>query len=544
MKNYLFILFFAFVIFSLYHSCKREIPPVYPIFLTIDSLIWDNPDSALLVLEQISAPQQLKGPNRALYALLMTQARYKNRVLLKNDSLIQIAVKYYKDNKDKERLAKSYFYWGCLKVEKRELLDAITLFLKSLNGTDKYDDSIFAAMVYSHLGNCYNEQGLYSTARGIYKEGYNLCMKNDSVRVFYALRDIGDTFLLEYQLDSALLYYQESLKIAIALRNAEFLSLIYKNIAGLYDEQGCYIEAKSNISKALLYLEGEDYLSACSIKGDISNHLNQNDSAIYYWSLATASPNIYTKASSFHCLYQQYKQLENWKKATLYADSFLVFYDSIHAMNERAELDKLMDNHLVELHKHRLTVMQQKVTAVLVTVFLLVVFLLVILYLWKDRNQKKKYVALQQRLMENRAQKILLNETSEVALETMNVELHELEEERFRLCMALFETTNGYKMLSELMRDTPKVRINRAIANRKIITNDVRKIFADIMGDLKEHCPALTNDDLLYCVLSLLHCPKDVISDVMNVSADAIKTRKNRIKNKINTDLFNRVFEY
>lgn len=544
MKHLLLAFFLCIGIVFLCYSCREEAASTCPALLAADSMMWSCPDSALSLLEQIPSSRKLKRSDRALYALLMTQARYKSCVLLENDSLIQIAVRYYRNTEDKERLAESYFYSGCVHVEKRELPDAIALFLKSLDELAENKDSLFAAMVYSHLGDCYKEQDLYSTARGMYKEGYNLCMKRDSARACYALRDIGNTFLLEYQLDSALLYYQESLRIAIYLQNAELSSLIYKNMAGLYNEQGQYAEAESNISKALPYLVGEDYMSACSIKGDILSHLGKNDSAIYYWSLATTSPNIYTKVSSYNCLYQQYKQFRNWENATLYADSFLVFYDSIHAMNERSELDKLMDNYLVELHKHRLTIRQQKVTAILVAVFLLLTSVLIILYLWKDRNQKKKYMALQQRLMENRAKKILLSEVSEVVSETKDEELYELEEERFHLCKVLFETTNGYEMLNELIRSTPKVRINNAIANRKAIANDIRKIFADIMGDLKEHCSALTNDDLFYCVLSLLRCPKDVILDMMNASADAIKTRKNRIKNKINTDLFNRIFEY
>lgn len=37
--------------------------------------------------------------------------------------------------------------------------------------------------------------------------------------------------------------------------------------------------------------------------------------------------------------------MKDWENATVYVDSFILFYDSIQMMNYRAELDELMDNH-------------------------------------------------------------------------------------------------------------------------------------------------------------------------------------------------------
>lgn len=329
------------------------------------------------------------------------------------------------------------------------------------------------------------------------------------------------------------------------MQNSECLSLIYKNIAGLYSEQGRYEEAESNLSKALPYLvTEEDYTSACSIKGDILNNLNQKDSAIYYWKIGTISPNIYVKASSYNHLFQEYKEIEDWEKATIYVDSFLVYYDSIQEMNYRAELDKLMDDHHVELHKHELSAKNDWIIMGLVAFFLLLAATLIILYLWRDSCRKKKYADLQQRLMENRAESIFLNEAFETPSEDKTAELQKLEEERFQICVSLFETTAGSKKLDELKKATPAMQIKMADTYRVMIISDIRKSFADVMGDLKERCPSLTNDDLLYCVLSLLCCSKDTILHITNVSADAIKTRKNRIKGKIDAGLFSRIFEY
>lgn len=526
------------------YSCRREIAPTHSVLLTADSLMWSDPDSALLLLEQLSDVKQLKKADRALYALLQTQAQYKNYVSLRNDSLIQIAVDYYEDNKDGERLAKSYFYQGCVYAEKKELPKAIELYFMSLDKMPKGSDSIFIAMVYSHLGDCYSEQNLHSTARTMYKNGYSLCIGNDSVRACYTLKDIGDTFISENQLDSTLFYYQQALNNAVLLQNSNLLFLIYQNISTIYNDQKKYAEAGICLSKALAHLSdknGDNYINACSTKGDILNNLEQNDSAVFYWTIGTFSSNIYVKTSSYDCLYQEYRKREDWKNATLYADSFMIYYDSIQIMNDRAELDRLMDNYQVELYKQKLTNRNQRVAACLIILFLFFGSLMAILYLRRDRKRKKEYMVLQQRLMENYARKMSLTENIDIS-NANSGELTELAEERILICSSLFQATEGFKRLSGLEKATPKIRIESAIIYRKIIISDVKKTFAYVMEDLKQHCPTLTNDDLFYCILSLLQYSKDVIIDIMDVSADAIKTRKNRIKNKMDVELFKRIF--
>lgn len=69
------------------------------LLLCADSLMETYPDSALSILESITYPQKMPRADRALYALLLTQARHKNYIALEDDSLIKTAVDYYGDKK-------------------------------------------------------------------------------------------------------------------------------------------------------------------------------------------------------------------------------------------------------------------------------------------------------------------------------------------------------------------------------------------------------------------------------------------------------------
>ena len=69
-----------------------------------ENLIYESPDSALRLLESIPHPKRLQGKEQADYALLLSLARYRCYIPASSDSLIQIAVQYYKDKNDAESI--------------------------------------------------------------------------------------------------------------------------------------------------------------------------------------------------------------------------------------------------------------------------------------------------------------------------------------------------------------------------------------------------------------------------------------------------------
>lgn len=159
--------------------------------------------------------------------------------------------------------------------------------------------------------------------------------------------------------------------MALSLDYPVLSGIIYKDLSGVYSEQREYELAYAYISKAISGLSDiESLASAYSMKGDVLYNMNMKDSALYYWRLSKESPDIYTKTSNYYNIYRVNKELSDWENAVLYADSFIVCYDSIQAMNDRAEIDKLMDDHLLELHKYELSVEQKRTTNLLLVSFL------------------------------------------------------------------------------------------------------------------------------------------------------------------------------
>lgn len=129
-------------------SCSSSVKS--PLLLSADSLMEIYPDSALSILESISSPQKLPRADRALYALLLTQARHKNYIALGDDSLIKTAVEYYGDKKKSVRAAKAHYYWGATYGEKGYTSFAVDEYLTAIRLMPVRDE--FLAMILCNSG--------------------------------------------------------------------------------------------------------------------------------------------------------------------------------------------------------------------------------------------------------------------------------------------------------------------------------------------------------------------------------------------------------
>ena len=62
-----------------------------PILKEAEALMYTYPDSARQMLESVLHPERLTGKEQANYALLLSQARSRCRIIATSDSLIRIA---------------------------------------------------------------------------------------------------------------------------------------------------------------------------------------------------------------------------------------------------------------------------------------------------------------------------------------------------------------------------------------------------------------------------------------------------------------------
>lgn len=292
-----------------------------------------------------------------------------------------------------------------------------------------------------------------------------------------------------------------------------------------------------------MIMQGDDAVNVCLSKAQIMLNLNKLDSASYFFSKNIDQLNIYGKAVCYDGMHQITKKRGEWKIATENMDAYRVLYDSMQIMNDNEELNRLMDKHQLEEHKRLLSEHTKMLVFTLVSVFFFLMIICVFCFMWNDRKRKKRYIALQRELTQNRVDTMLLKEEeiSETNKEDLDKKRSKLTEQQIQLCISVLKTTNCYDQLEALEKATPKqLLVMRSL--RKEIRSEISSAFVDVMMNLKERYPALTGDDIFYCVLSLLCCSKTVMMELMDATSDALKTRKNRIKNKMDAQIFDRVF--
>lgn len=517
-------------------SCSSSVKS--PLLLSADSLMEIYPDSALSILESISSPQKLPCADRALYALLLTQARHKNYIALGDDSLIKTAVEYYGDKKKSVRAAKAHYYWGATYGEKGYTSFAVDEYLTAIRLMPVRDE--FLAMIYDNLADCYEKDELDNVAMEAYRAAYQI-LKGKSGQI-YPMRGIARMFLLQNRKDSALFYYQQALDCALADKDSSLIGALYHDFAMVYNEKKDYILANQYVSKSIM-IQGEGAVNACLSKAQIMLNLNQLDSASYFYNKNMSQLDIYGKAVCYDGMYQIAKKKGEWKVATENMDIYKVLYDSIQIMTDNEELNRLMDKHQLEEHKRLLSEHAKTLVFTLVAVFFFLMIICVFCFMWNDRKRKKYYIALQHELTQKRVDAMLLKdeEVSESNKEHIDKKRSELTEQQIQLCVSVLKTTDCYDQLETLEKATPK-QLLAMRSLRKDIRSTISNAFVDVMVNLKERYPTLTGDDVFYCVLSLLYCSKTVMMELMDATSDALKTRKNRIKNKVDAQLFERVF--
>lgn len=509
-----------------------------PLLLCADSLMETCPDSALSILESITYPQKMPRADRALYALLLTQARHKNYIALEDDSLIKTAVDYYGDKKKSLRAAKAHYYWGATYSEMGYTSFAVEEYLTAIRLMPVRDE--FLAMIYDNLAECYERDELFDIAIGAYRQAYQI-LRGGSQQI-YPLRGIARMCLLQNKKDSALVYYQQALDCALVEQDSSLIGALYHDLAMAYSEKKNYIQADKYVSKAIM-IQGQDAVNVCLSKAQIMLNLNKLDSASYFYSKNVDQLDIYGKAVYYDGMYQIAKKRGEWKTATENIDAYKILYDSIQFITDNEELNRLMDKHQLEEHKRLLSEHTKMLIFSLITAFFLLMIICVFCFMWNDRKRKKRFIALQRELTQKRVDTMLLKEeeASESNKEDLDKKRSELTEQQIQLCISVLKTTDCYDQLEALEKATPK-QLLAMRSLRKDIRSTISSAFVDVMMNLKERYPALTGDDIFYCVLSLLCCSKTVMMELMDATSDALKTRKNRIKNKMDTQIFDRVF--
>ena len=121
-----------------------------------EALMNEHPDSAWAMLNTLSPDEMGQNSTRAHYALLYTQAQDKNYIDETNDSVISVAVDYYRDTDDVRHKFLSYYYKGRVYFNAKDYQNATLCYMEAEQLTDEVGDDYLVGLLYAELGRIYD----------------------------------------------------------------------------------------------------------------------------------------------------------------------------------------------------------------------------------------------------------------------------------------------------------------------------------------------------------------------------------------------------
>lgn len=552
-----------FCLICLLFGCNYD---AHPTLIAVDNLMTDNKDSAYLLIKNID-PQQLRGGNnRAYYALLYTQAQYKNYETIQSDSLIDIAVEYYTKRNNKKLLTQAYLYKGAALSDMRIDLEAMEWYKKAEQMADS-SDYLTLGLINSRMGNLYqrhysvNEQHIekYKKALNYYR------LSGQKIYQKAVLGTIGQLYILR-STDSSYLYLNQAIEISREIKDSAALFSNHYFLAKTYIQAQSYNKAKD----VLLYiLNNRKQIPICNdtyyTLSSTYAILGKIDSAEYYLS------GIQTIGNSIDTM-RYFMTLENIAKAK--GDFRVAYYNTVKATkiadtaisksrkNDIYTTEKQFDKALIQKKAKQLQT-DVKIRNYLISVILLIILStawIVITYWRRKRRlfleQARLAEQLQTELQYHKLHIDRLTEQHNEILSTMDetlAERHEIEqslkamiEDRMQIMRKLMNIKHEYGFNPEIFirRFEQTISLNKksrkdgdqiiAIANR---LND------NLIDRIATSEPSLKyNDKLMLSLICLQFSPVEMGVFLNNPNPDSIYSARYRLAKKLNADSIEEYF--
>ena len=386
----LYILIACIALLNIQCSGNGKEKTPLPELVHAESVMFDHPDSALYILEDMPMPSaRWDKENHALWCLLVTQAQYKQMMKIPSDSLVRIAYDYYKPTDNARRKAMSALYMGGLNYNLGNIEESIRFYLEAKTEMEKTNDYKLGYLVMSGLGRIYLYRNLIEYAFEACQSAYNYSVKDSNLRYqMVSLQYLARCYCLLNNLDKAEQVYEQSAELALELKNNDFYAVVQQELALVYIAQKRFYESLEVVQT--LQPSSQTYL----LRGQIYLCLSKTDSALYYLKKSLRTDNVYTKRSVYKTLYQLSCDSEFNIYMKEFCDSLLFYTDSVMSLDKGKEIiayKEKYDHQKLITEQQRLKLEKAETQRILIVVTLcLVVLIAITIYLYQKRLVRKE----------------------------------------------------------------------------------------------------------------------------------------------------------
>lgn len=429
---------------------------------------------------------------------------------------------------------------------------ALVVYRQAVEVLKNTENDTLSGVIYNRMGSLMFDNTLRVEAYEYYGQAlaYNLKIK-DKTEASRTLRGLGKVWLFKGRQDSAVFYFKEALSFSPQISDKEEASLIHNNLSAVFFDLGEFRKSLLHNSKAI-QLSGDPVNMDKNLfsRGDLFAETHQYDSAFFYYKLSSKSAAIYTRAGSYYRLAQLAK-LTGSKDSARYLDTYQQLKDTIDRANKSADILKVDSKYLLsrtkEDEKSKFRYYMLGVLAIVAAVTFVFIRL--------RRRQKNNFDQTIKGLYAEMSK--LKNELSE-AIKNKQIQQELLVNEQIKAVQANTVKTilrSGDKFAKKFQESVAYKELRKKLdaGNCILLEKDEKMYRTKVMDAFSPYLFylttffELTSDECYYCCLSLLKFKTSECAICRNVSEEAIRTQKKRIKIKICTtteteSLFNHIF--
>ena len=558
-----------------------------------EAIMYRYPDSALHILQGIQPDNPSDNEQYATWALLMTQAQYKNQIE-QSDSLINIAYSYFTKHDNAQRKALALYYKGILRHESHHAEDALSFYLEATAEIEKTNDYQLGFLINSEIGLMYLYRKLNDYAMEYFEKAHhNAELSNNQTYIAFSFIYIARAFSQKKQYNKAIEYYEKAIKIGQVNNYPTILASAMNETSFLFLKTG---ENKKALQYAKDCIKIKKTDQRIFSLGDTYRYLKMYDSAYFYLNQACLSPNIHTARSAYQALYYISQEEKDYKKAVEYSNKLWFYQDSIGKtdrnkalieMQEKYDQQKIInENNLSQIKKDRI------IRNVLIALIILSFIIAITNYLYQrkivsqkqeisEKEEKIRYFTMkihenetlinrnkmrieeltiqmegsleikEQWKEQNKIRQEIQQQNETLKLENNNLQNHisnyaqSLKEKSKELeAMEHLSKENQYLhkreafLCNQLIKQTElfnKLKTTKYIDNKlwQEIKEKIDLLFDNYTKRLCHQIPSLTDGDIQICCLIKLRFSNGDIANMLAISPTSVSKRKLRLKERI-----------
>lgn len=577
-------------------SCthNKNYPTAFqPELAKAEAMMYRYPDSALHILQGIQPDIPSENEQYATWALLMTQAQYKNQIE-QSDSLINIAYFYFTKHDNAQRKALALYYKGILRHESHHAEDALSFYLEAATEIEKTNDYQLGFLINSEVGLMYLYRKLNDYAMEYFEKAHhNAELSDNQTYIAFSFIYIARAFSQKKQYNKAIEYYEKAIKIGQVNNYPTILASAMNESSFLFLKTG---ENKKALQYAKDCIKIKKTDQRIFSLGDTYRYLKMYDSAYFYLNQACLSPNIHTARSAYQALYYISQEEKDYKKAVEYSNKLWFYQDSIGKternkalieMQEKYDQQKIInENNLSQIKKDRI------IRNVLIALIILSFIIAITNYLYQrkivsqkqeisEKEEKIRYFTMkihenetlinrnkmrieeltiqmegsleikEQWKEQNKIRQEIQQQNETLKLENNNLQNHisnyaqSLKEKSKELeAMEQLSKENQYLhkreafLCNQLIKQTElfnKLKTTKYIDNKlwQEIKEKIDLLFDNYTKRLCHQIPSLTDGDIQICCLIKLRFSNGDIANMLAISPTSVSKRKLRLKERI-----------